>query len=370
LAFQTELVEVSGPVDGHLLQKIRAIVQDRDDFESITDDHVVVWIHSSQTVDEMRRLGLNVTENYPDETRMNAWEAKKRSASYSDKPGAEPDWTYYCNYNCLVSRLNEIVATCPNIASLRSIGKTVRNRDIWVLQFTKAGVTNLPQVFLAGNIHGDETVGGQLLQRYAWDICNKYGSNSTLTSIVDRTNLFLLPMFNPDGYEAGTRANANGIDLNRDFPNTWTSPNDTTSGRQVETASYMNFTRAWNFRLSMMFHGGAIVANYPYDGRQPGTSGYSATNRDALVRNVSITYSQQNPEMYNNRAFPPDGTVNGAVWYVIYGSAQDFQYDYRGTIDITLEVSNNKWPNGNQLPAFYASNYNSINKYVEAVYFV
>jgi len=119
-----------------------------------------------------------------------------------------------------------------------------------------------------------------------------------------------------------------------------------------------------------MYHGGAVVANYPYDSRQPGTEGYSATDRDELVQEISLSYSRENPEMYNNKNFPPYGIVNGAVWYVIYGSLQDFQYDYRHTIDITLEVSAIKSPPGGQLPQFYNSNYNSLNKFVEAVYLI
>jgi len=343
------------------------LVKDRDDIESFTSEHAIVHVHSSTTILEMQRAGLKVNENYPDYTRINALKAAEESANYSDQPGAEPDWTVYCNYACLTSRLNDLATTCPNIMSLQSIGKTTQNRDIWVVRVTKAGTSPLPEVLLAGNIHGDETVGGQLLQRYLWDLCNKFGTDPLLTSIVETTDLYVLPMFNPDGYEARTRGNANGRDLNRDFPNTWTSNNDTTFGRQVETGAYMNFTRARKFKLSLMYHGGAVVANYPYDGREPGTSGYSATDRDALVQQISLAYSRENSEMYKNPAFPPEGIVNGAVWYVIYGSSQDFQYDYRVTIDITLEVSQVKWPLGAQLPSFYNFNYNSLNKFVEAV---
>jgi carboxypeptidase D len=348
-------------------ETLRSLVKDRDDFESLTDEHAIIRVHSPQTVLDMRSAGLEVLDNYPDLTKINALQAHLESALYTDRPGAEPNWTAYCNYACLTNRLADFVNTCPTILSYRSIGKTVRNRDIWVVHVIRAGAPVLPEVFLAGNIHGDETVGGQLLQRYLWDICNKYGTDAVLTSIVNSIDLYVMPMFNPDGYESNTRANANGVDLNRDFPNTWTSPSDTTTGRQPETAAYMNFTKSRQFKLSLMYHGGAVVANYPYDSRQPGTSGYSATDRDLLVQDLSVTYSYYNTEMYNNRNFPPQGIVNGAMWYVIYGSAQDFAYDYRNTIDITLEVSTNKWPAGAQLPNFYNLNYNSLNNFVLAV---
>lgn len=38
------------------------------------------------------------------------------------------------------------------------------------------------------------------------------------TLIVKNIHLHILPTMNPDGFSLKTRANANGIDLNRDFP--------------------------------------------------------------------------------------------------------------------------------------------------------
>ena len=43
---------------------------------------------------------------------------------------------------------------------LSAVGQSVNGRDIWV---AKIGVRG-PSVFMGGNIHGDETTGGQLLQ--------------------------------------------------------------------------------------------------------------------------------------------------------------------------------------------------------------
>lgn len=45
-------------------------------------------------------------------------------------------------------------------------------QDILVASIGDVNNTALPEVMMAGNIHGDETTGGQLLQRWMWATCN------------------------------------------------------------------------------------------------------------------------------------------------------------------------------------------------------
>lgn len=64
------------------------------------------------------------------------------------------------------------------------------------------------------------------------------------------------------------RTNAAGIDLNRDFPDRLENQQVTqlrSHRRQPETAAIINWVLSKPFVLSANFHGGAIVASYPYD---------------------------------------------------------------------------------------------------------
>ena len=63
------------------------------------------------------------------------------------------------------------------------------------------------------------------------------------------------------------RANANGTDLNRNFPDFF-EENDVY--REPETLAIMNWLTQYPFVLSANMHDGAVLANYPYDNFENG----------------------------------------------------------------------------------------------------
>jgi succinylglutamate desuccinylase len=66
-------------------------------------------------------------------------------------------------------------------------------RDIWVAKVGSRGVN----VLMAGNIHGDETTGGQLLQRWMWETCN--APSAAQTKVASSVVAYYMPMYNADG---------------------------------------------------------------------------------------------------------------------------------------------------------------------------
>ena len=63
------------------------------------------------------------------------------------------------------------------------------------------------------------------------------------------------------------RFNKNGVDLNRNFPDVFSSDN---SVREKEVVAVMNWLKTETFVLSANLHGGAVVASYPYDNSNGG----------------------------------------------------------------------------------------------------
>ena len=63
-------------------------------------------------------------------------------------------------------------------------------------------------MLVVGDIHGDETAGMRIARRLIRP--RRAGAE-----------LLVVPTINPDGVAAGTRGNAHGVDLNRNFPYRW-----------------------------------------------------------------------------------------------------------------------------------------------------
>jgi len=155
--------------------------------------------------------------------------------------------------------------------------------------------------------------------------------------------------------------------LNRDFPDQFDSPNNTPNGRQKETQAMMQWTAQHNFVLSASYHGGAVVANYAYDGNAARRSGsYSATPDDGLFKEIALIYSTTHASMSRSTEFR-NGITNGAEWYVLYGGMQDWNYIWYNAPELTLEVSNTKYPAATTLTSYWRDNLEAILVYSELV---
>lgn len=88
------------------------------------------------------------------------------------------------------------------------IGRSVGDRPI---EATVYGSTRNERVLILASIHGDEPSGTPLLAEL-----DRYLRQNPV-ELAERC-VMLIPVANPDGYEARTRRNGNGIDLNRNFP--------------------------------------------------------------------------------------------------------------------------------------------------------
>lgn len=155
-------------------------------------------------------------------------------------------------------------------------------------------------------MHGNEVVGRELLLLLAKYLCENYKLNERITKLINSTRIHLLPSMNPDGYEMSTegdekgvigRGNANNIDLNRNFPDQYGS-NRLNEIQQPETQAVMDWTQSIPFVLSANLHGGALVANYPFDDsakdfvttHDPATT-FNPTEDNKMFEYLARTYS-------------------------------------------------------------------------------
>ncbi len=94
------------------------------------------------------------------------------------------------------------------LRSKHQIGETVLGRPIVAFQFSPPEYAKQkPPAILFGAIHGDEPLGYYCLQRLIEDLVSTPPGRET----------WIIPALNIDGLLAGSKNNANDVDLNRNF---------------------------------------------------------------------------------------------------------------------------------------------------------
>lgn len=269
----------------------------------------------------------------------------------------------YPSFDQITKKLKELVAKKPNIAKLISIGKSVNGKELWVVKLSdNVNVDEVePEFKYISSMHGDEITGRELLPFLIEDMINGYGNDPAITELINNTEIYIMPSMNPDGSKRRRRYNANNVDLNRDFPDFTRGDGNTMQGREPETKAVMKFQAQRNFSLSANFHGGAVVVNYPWD------STYDRHPFDHLVQQLSIEYASLNPEMRGSSRFNR-GITNGADWYVLHGGMQDWSYHWHNDLQVTVELSGQKWPSYSRISGYYQDNKDSMLAYMRKVH--
>ena len=350
---KTVSIKINGKKD---LRQLNELGIDLDHYRTLNEVHAFV-----QEIEFQKIKDLGYTIDYIPNTAKIYYEKLLNDTRNSNNPLEE-----YHDYNELTDFLQNINKQYSNITHLKSIGQSVQGRELWVMEITDNPTINEiePEFKYIANMHGDETPGREFsLYLIEW-LCENYNIDNRATYLVDNTAIFIMPTMNPDGFEMGMRYNANWVDLNRDFPDQFNDNNNSLFGRQPETQAVMQWSAEHNFTLSANMHSGALVVNYPYDG--PSTGVYSACPDDDLFIQIALTYSNNHPNMssggFNN------GITNGASWYAISGGMQDWNYVWEDNFDVTLEQSQNKWPNSNQLASLWNQNKESMISYIEEIH--
>lgn len=165
----------------------------------------------------------------------------------SDPVGSFPHIPYYA----IKCTLEDIVASSNGRMSLEVIGKSALGRDLFLVtvnaqdtvqqrkdfqawqQVRKVALTDPVRgqtlldgfgdnvkvpIFVQGAIHGNEYEGVEAIFETLEKLATTpYGVDPEVDATLDHTIMLFNVIQNPDGRVAGTRANGNGFDLNRDF---------------------------------------------------------------------------------------------------------------------------------------------------------
>ncbi|MBM4158826.1 MAG: T9SS type A sorting domain-containing protein [Ignavibacteria bacterium] len=292
----------------------------------------------------------------------------------SDEINEIREWDSYPTYDGYTSMMNQFGTTFPNICQIVDIGGTVQGRRLLFAKVTDSVSIrkDKPRFMYTSSMHGDEITAYVLMLRLIDTLCKGYGVNPKITYLLNNVEIWINPLANPDGtYHGGNntvsgaiRNNANNKDLNRNFPDPAAGPNPGGTW-QPETIAFMNIATLFNFSLSMNFHGGAQVLNYPWD-----TWGRLHPDDDWFIhvsRRFVDTVHSINPSYMTDLLGYPNipGIVNGFSWYRITGGRQDYMTYFRGSREITNEISSTKAPAGSTLPNYWNYNFKSFLNYIQ-----
>ncbi len=279
-------------------------------------------------------------------------------------------WDSYPDYPTYLAMMAQFAADYPGLCELVNIGTSVEGRDMLFLKISdNVGIEeDEPGVMYTGTMHGDETTGYVMLLRLADSLLSTYGVDSMATRLVDSCEIWINPLANPDGTFAGgnssvygaTRQNANGYDLNRNFPDPDDGPNPN-GPYQPETLAMMAFAEAETFAISANFHGGTEVFNYPWD------TWSRLCPDDAWWQYVGHQFADS-AQYYSPSGYMDgfdDGITNGYAWYTIDGGRQDFMNYWYGCREVTAEISDVKLVSASQLPAHWNYLRTSLFNYLE-----
>ncbi|MBP1679425.1 MAG: Por secretion system C-terminal sorting protein, partial [Bacteroidetes bacterium] len=205
---------------------------------------------------------------------------------------------YYTLYE-VMKQLDSLHLLFPNAIGVReSIGVSLQGRTIWAARVTADPGTAppRPRVFFNSLIHAREPMGMMSIVHFLWYLAERHGFDAEVTHLLNTRELWVVPVVNPDGYEANRRFAPGGggmrrknmrgalsdddnmgVDLNRNYGYQWgyddigSAPypegltyRGTEGFSEPETRAIGEFCIDKQFLLALNYHSYSNVLIYPW----------------------------------------------------------------------------------------------------------
>jgi len=268
--------------------------------------------------------------------------------------------TAYPTYAQYAQQMADFANDHPTIAQLVNIGQTVNGKDLLFIKLSDNVGTHEqePRLLLTSSMHGDEIAGYPMMLSLIDFLITAYNDvanprHTEIKNLVDNSEIWINPMANPDGTFFGSvtyttvsgarRANANAIDLNRNYPDPKDGPNPDGNAYQAETLAFMAMADSYHFVIGANFHGGVEVVNYPWD-TWTAAEGYHADDDwyQFISREYATNAQTDSPALPNYMTYLNNGITHGATWYRVAGGRQDYMNYDKHARELTIELSDVK----------------------------
>ncbi len=257
----------------------------------------------------------------------------------------------------------------PGLISVRKpIGtfKTWQNNSIYVVKISDHPETDEdePQILYTGLHHAREFISVSQMIYYMWYLLENYDNDPVIKQILDHTELYFVPVVNPDGmnynvagynaaddvFERNHRKNMrdndgngsfdpeiDGVDLNRNYGYEWGYDDEGSSSfegsdtyrgpfpfSEPETQAIAYLCEQHDFKIALNHHSYGDLLVYPW--------GYNdqATQDSVIFSNYADIMTQLNRFVY--------GKGSETVGYTTNGDSDDWMYGEHGIYSMTPEV--------------------------------
>ncbi|NXI58951.1 CBPA2 Carboxypeptidase, partial [Chloroceryle aenea] len=218
-------------------------------------------------------------------------EEKQDMANNQQQERSSSHFNYgaYHTLDELYAELDHLASEYSNLITKLHIGNSYEERPLYVLKFS-TGRTKRPALWLDAGIHSREWVTQASAIWIAKKIATDYGKDPSITAVLDKMDIFLLTVSNPDGYVfthtndrmwRKTRSKQKGtvcfgVDPNRNWDAGFGGPGASSNpcsesyrgpsaNSEVEVRSVVNFIKNHgNIRAFLTLHSYSQLLMYPY----------------------------------------------------------------------------------------------------------
>ncbi|XP_060891974.1 carboxypeptidase A5 [Labrus mixtus] len=264
------------------------------------------------------------------------------------------DYSRYHTIDEIYNFQEMLVAENPNFVSKIVIGQSYEGRPLNVLKFSTGG-SNRPAIWMDTGIHSREWVTQASGTWFAKKIVTAYGTDPTLTAILNKMDIFLEIVTNPDGFyyshnsnrmwrktrKPNRGSNCVGVDPNRNWDAAFGGPgasgnpcSETYHGpsahSESEVRSIVDFVKAHgNIKAFVSIHAYSQMLLYPY--------GYTRTpaKHQAELHNLAKKAITDLASLYGTRY--RYGSIINTI-YQASGSTVDWTYNQGIKYSYTFEL--------------------------------
>jgi len=293
----------------------------------------------------------------------NTFDAKSESGN-SLHSGQEPASVQtsingaFHSYREVETEVYALEAAHPDLVQVKIIGRSLEMRNIYALKISdnvQADEGGEAEVLITGCHHAREWISVEVPLYVAKHLVENYATDSHIRDLVDRSQVWIIPLLNPDGLEytihfyrywrKNMRDNGNrtyGVDPNRNYDYKWGIDNEGSSQEsfsyvyrgpapfsEPETQAIKDLFAERNFKVAINYHNYSQVIIYPW--------GYTnePSELDVLLEEMAGEMAAR-MERVNGRVYGYGQAGNQL--YVTNGGASDWALGVYGIPAFTIEL--------------------------------